>query len=302
MSALDLALPPRPAPARSPLRDAMRRVRASRLAVAGLGIIGFLTLCAIAAPWISIQHPDADGIWSAFMRDAKQPPSLRHWMGTDKLGRDLASRIVYGARTSLLIGVTSVSLAIAVGAALGAVAGFFGRWVDAVIMRLMDVMLAFPSLLLALGIVALTGPRLLNAMLAVGIVSIPTYARIVRASVLAEVGKDYVTASRALGVSPMRLLLHHVMPNALAPLIVAASLGIGTAILEAAGLGFLGLGAQPPLAEWGLMLADNRQSMTSFWWLVTCPGVAIMLTVLGFNLLGDGLRDVLDPRLRGGRR
>ncbi|MEO8082989.1 MAG: ABC transporter permease [Ardenticatenales bacterium] len=302
MSAADV-LPPRPPAAPlSPWRGALRRVRRSRLAMVGLGIIVLLAACAVFAPWLSVQHPDADGIWSAVMRESKQPPSLRHWMGTDKLGRDVASRVVYGARTSLLIGVTSVSLAIAVGTALGAVAGFFGRWTDGVIMRLMDVMLAFPSLLLALGIVSLTGPRLINAMLAVGIVSIPTYARIVRASVLAESGKDYVAASRALGAGPWRLLVRHVMPNALAPLIVAASLGIGTAILEAAGLGFLGLGAQPPLAEWGLMLADNRQSLSAYWWLVTFPGVAIMLTVLGFNLLGDGLRDILDPRLRGGRR
>lgn len=302
MSAVDRVLDRPAARVRPPWRDALRRVAGSRLAMAGLAIIGLLALCAVAAPLIAPQHPDADGIWAAYMREAKQPPSWRHWMGTDKLGRDLASRIVYGARTSLLIGVASVSLAIAVGAALGAVAGFFGRWVDGVIMRLMDIMLAFPSLLLALGIVTLTGPRLINAMLAVGIVSIPTYARIVRAGVLAEVGKDYVTASRALGAGPWRLLARHVLPNALAPLIVAASLGIGTAILEAAGLGFLGLGAQPPLAEWGLMLADNRQSLNAYWWLVTFPGVAIMLTVLGFNLLGDGLRDILDPRLRGGRR
>ncbi|MFN8422170.1 MAG: ABC transporter permease [Anaerolineae bacterium] len=251
MSAADLTMPRPPAPPLPPWRGALRRIRRSRLAMVGLGIITCLALCAVLAPWLSVQHPDADGIWTAFMRDSKQPPSPRHWMGTDKLGRDVASRIVYGARTSLLIGVASVSLAIVVGTALGAVAGFFGRWIDGLIMRLMDVMLAFPSLLLALGIVSLTGPRLINAMLAVGIVSIPTYARIVRASVLAETGKDYVHASRALGAGPWRLLVRHVMPNALAPLIVAASLGIGTAILEAAGLGFLGLGAQPPLAGGG---------------------------------------------------
>jgi ABC-type dipeptide/oligopeptide/nickel transport system permease subunit len=218
------------------------------------------------------------------------------------VGRDQWSRVIHAARVSLTIGLVSVSLAIVLGTILGAVAGFFGGWADSVLMRLIDVMLAFPSILLALGIVVLIGPGLRNVMIAVGLISVPTYARLVRASVIGEAGRDYVEASRALGAGPVRILTRHVMPNSLSPLIVAASLGIGTAILDAAGLGFLGLGAQPPLAEWGLMLSQYRGSLFTEWWLVAVPGIAIMLTVLGFNLLGDGLRDTLDPRLRGSGR
>jgi peptide/nickel transport system permease protein len=210
--------------------------------------------------------------------------------------------MLYGGRVTLLIGFSSVALAIATGTLLGALAGFLGGAVDTLIMRLMDIMLAFPSILLALAIVVFIGHGLFNVMLAVGIVSIPSYARIVRSSVLAEREKEYVTASLALGAGRARILFRHLLPNTLSPLIVAASLGVGTAILDAAGLGFLGLGAQPPLAEWGLMLSDNRQQLFTGWWLVVTPGIAIMLTVLGFNLLGDGLRDILDPRLRHGKR
>jgi peptide/nickel transport system permease protein len=282
----------------TPRSGALRRLLRNRLAVAGLSIIGVLALAALLAPIIATAHPDAHGIWSVDLRASRQVPSPAHPLGTDQLGRDQASRMLYGARVSLLIGFTAVSLAIAIGTLLGATAAFLGGWVDNIIMRAMDIMLAFPSILLALAIVAMIGPGLLNVMLAVGIVSIPTYARISRASVLAESTKDYVEASRAVGASRPRVLFRHLLPNSLSPLIVAASLGIGTAILDAAGLGFLGLGAQPPLAEWGLMLSDNRQKLFSEWWLVVTPGVAIMLTVLGFNLLGDGLRDTLDPRLR----
>ena len=288
------------APRRPPWRDALARVRRSRLAVAGLIIIGLLGAMAVAAPWIASEHPDDNGVWrKTDMRNREQPPSAEHWLGTDQLGRDTLSRMVYAARVSLSIGVVSVSLAILVGSMLGALAGYLGGAADMIIMRLMDIMLAFPSILLALAIVVLIGEGLINVMLAVGIVSVPTYARIVRSSVLGEVNREYVTASRALGAGGTRILFRHVLPNALAPLIVAASLGIGSAILDAAGLGFLGLGAQPPLAEWGLMLSDTRQKLFTAPWLVAFPGIAIMLTVLGFNLLGDGLRDVLDPRLRG---
>lgn len=287
---------------RPPWKDTLRRVTRSKLAMAGLLIIGLLVLVAILAPLLATEHPTpGSGIWAIHPRDAKLPPSAGAPLGTDPLGRDLASRMIYGARVSLVIGVFSVSLAIVVGMLLGATAGFFGGAVDMIVMRVMDVMLAFPSILLALAIVVLIGNGLLNVMLAVGIVSIPTYARIVRSGVLGESGREYVTASRALGASEHRILFRHVLPNALSPLIVAASLGIGAAILDAAGLSFLGLGAQPPLAEWGLMLSDYRQHLFTEWWLVAFPGVAIMLTVLGFNLLGDGLRDVLDPRLRGRR-
>jgi peptide/nickel transport system permease protein len=287
-------------PAPRPWQEALRRLRRNRLALAGLIIIGTLALAAVLAPVLSSDQPNPDGVWPTRLREVRRPPSPEHPLGTDALGRDQLSRMLYGARVSLVIGFTAVTLAILIGAALGAVAGFLGGKADSGIMRVMDIMLAFPSILLALAIVVIIGPGLTNVMLAVGIISIPTYARIVRASVLVEVNQEYVIASQALGASRRRMLWRHVMPNSLSPLIVAASLGIGVAILDAAGLGFLGLGAQPPLAEWGLMLSDNRQKLFTEWWLVVVPGVAIMLTVLGFNLLGDGLRDTLDPRLRHG--
>jgi peptide/nickel transport system permease protein len=289
------------APINTPWRDGMRRMLRNRLAVAGLCIIGFLALGAVLAPVIATEHPQKGGIWAVNPKLSKAAPAWEHPLGRDQLGRDQLSRMLYGARVSLLIGFAAVSLAIVIGMLLGSLAGFHGGWTDTGIMRVMDIMLAFPSILLALAIVAIIGPGLMNVLLAVGIISIPTYARIVRSSVLGEKTREYIDASVALGADRRRVLFRHILPNSLSPLIVAASLGIGTAILDAAGLGFLGLGGRPPLAEWGLMLSDNRQKLFSEWWLVAVPGIAIMLTVLGFNLLGDGLRDVLDPRLRGGR-
>jgi ABC-type dipeptide/oligopeptide/nickel transport system permease subunit len=282
----------------------------NRLALAGLIIIGTLVVIAVFAPLLAPEDPGPGGIWATNLRKAdgpppsgpRLPPSRWHPFGTDTVGRDQWSRVVHACRVSLTIGIVSVSLAILIGTTLGALAGFHGGWADSLLMRLVDVMLAFPSILLALGIVVLIGPGLRNVMIAVGLISVPTYARLVRASVIGETGRDYVEASRALGAGSSHLLLRHVLPNSMSPLIVAASLGIGTAILDAAGLGFLGLGAQPPLAEWGLMLSQYRGSLFTEWWLVAVPGVAIMLTVLGFNLLGDGLRDTLDPRLRGSGR
>jgi peptide/nickel transport system permease protein len=218
-------------------------------------------------------------------------------MGTDDLGRDMLSLIIYGSRISIRIGFFSVGLAIIIGVILGALSGYFGGAVDNIIMRLMDIMLAFPSILLALVIVAVIGPGLLNAMIAVGIVSIPTYARITRASVISERSREYVQASKALGANSFRLLVQHILPNALSPIIVAGSLGIATAILDAAGLGFLGLGAQPPTPEWGLLLSRNKSHIFTSPWMVVFPGISIMFLVLGFNLIGDGLRDALDPRL-----
>jgi peptide/nickel transport system permease protein len=285
-------------PLHQPRRAAVRRLLHHRLAVAGLLILGTLALGGILAPVLASEHPKASGIWATNLRAVREPPSRSHPLGTDQLGRDQWSRMLYGARVSLLIGFVAVGLAVLIGTVLGALAGYMRGKTDSLIMRFMDIMLAFPTVLLALAIVIIMGPGLRNVMLAVGIISIPTYARIVRGAVLSEATRDYAAASRALGASHARVLFVHVLPNCLSPLIVAASLGIGTAILEAAALGFLGLGAQPPLAEWGLMLSDNRQKLFSEWWLVATPGVAIMLTVLGFNLLGDGLRDVLDPRLR----
>lgn len=282
---------------RSPFRDAMRKLFSNKLAIVGMLMIGTVIVVAITAPWIASQHPDDNGVYEAFPRDNKLPPSIEHPMGTDVIGRDMLSLIIYGARISLVVGVFAVSLAIILGATLGAIAGFAGGTVDNLIMRIMDIMISFPTILLALVIVVILGPGLFNAMVAVGIVAIPAFARITRASVLGESGKDYVMAARSIGAGSRRVLWRHVMPNTLSPIIVAASLGIATAILDAAALGFLGLGAQPPTPEWGLLLSRNRGYMFTSPWMVFFPGISIMFLVLGFNLLGDGLRDALDPKL-----
>ncbi len=286
---------------RAPLVEGFRRLRRNRLAQVGIAVIGLIVFVALFAPWLASEHPNEVGIFQAHTESIKLSPSFQHLMGTDDLGRDLLSLIMYGARVSLLVGIFSVSFAIALGTLLGAVAGFLGGLVDSVIMRLMDIVLAFPSILLALVIVGSIGPGLFNAMLAVGIVSIPTYARITRAAVMGEKSKEYVSAIRALGAKPMSILWKHVLPNSLSPLIVAASLGIASAILDAAGLGFLGLGAQPPSPEWGLMLSRNKAHIFTSPWMVFFPGIAIMVLVLGFNLLGDGLRDAFDPKLDRGK-
>ncbi len=288
----------RPRRTRSPWMEVLQRLLRNKLALAGMAMIGLILIAALFAPLLAQQDPDENGIFQAFPRENKLAPSLEHPMGTDALGRDLLSLIIYGSRISIRVGVFAVGLAIVVGASLGAIAGYAGGFLDSLIMRAMDVMLAFPTILLALAIVVVIGPGLTNAMVAVGIVSIPTFARITRATVLGEVGRDYVTAARSVGASSGRILWRHIVPNALSPIIVAASLGIATAILDAAGLGFLGLGAQPPTPEWGLLLSRNKSHIFTSPWMVFFPGVSIMFLVLGFNLLGDGLRDALDPRLR----
>lgn len=282
----------------SPWVGVVERMLRNKLAIAGLLMIGFVIFVALFAPVLAQQHPSDAGIFQVNPRENKRPPSTEHPMGTDAVGRDMMSMIIYGARISIRIGVFAVGLAIIVGAVLGAIAGYAGGVLGTVIMRIMDIMLAFPSILLALAIVVVIGPGLFNAMIAVGIVAIPTYARISRASVLSENEKDYVLAAKALGVRSHRILGRHILPNILSPIIVTASLGIATAILDAAGLGFLGLGAQPPTPEWGLLLSRNQKYMFTSPWLVFFPGISIMFLVLGFNLLGDGLRDALDPRLR----
>jgi peptide/nickel transport system permease protein len=275
------------------VKDAIERLLRDRLAIAGMVIIGTLLLMALLADVLAPYDPIVQEILKR-----RQPPSSEHWLGLDDLGRDILSRIIYGTRISLQVGVVSVSMAILVGAVVGAVAGYLGGWVDTIAMRVMDVMLAFPALLLAIAVVTILGPGLLNMLYAIAIVSIPMYARIVRASVLTIKEQDYIIAARSVGVPPTRLLFRDVFPNCLTPLIVQGTLGIGTAILDAAGLSFLGLGAQPPQPEWGAMLGQGRYSMFTAPHIVVFPGIAIMLTVLGFNLLGDGLRDALDPRLR----
>jgi dipeptide transport system permease protein len=221
-----------------------------------------------------------------------------HLLGTDAIGRDILSRIIFGSRLSLLIGVAVVTISVVVGTALGLLAGYFRGIFEIGVMRLMDIILTLPSLLLAIVIVAILGPGLVNAMLAVAIVVLPHYVRITRAAVISEASRDYVTAARMNGAGPWRIMISEILPNCTAPLIVQASLGISAAILDAAALGFLGLGAQPPSPEWGTMLADAREFVLRAWWVVTFPGLIILITVLAFNLLGDGLRDALDPKLK----
>lgn len=278
---------------RSPSRDAIRHLRRNPIAVAGVAILGVLLLLALLADVVAPHDPTFQTLTS---RNA--PPSAAHLMGLDALGRDVLSRIIYGARISLFIGFFTVGSAVVIGTLVGAAAGYVGGWVDNGLMRLMDVMLAFPGLLLAIAVVAILGPGLTNALYAIAFVSIPVYARIVRASILSIKELDYVLASRAIGAHPFRILFRSILPNALTPLLVQATLGVASAILEAAALSFVGLGAQPPQPEWGLMLAQHRNLVFTAPHTVFFPGLAIMLTVLGFNLLGDGLRDALDPRLR----
>jgi ABC-type dipeptide/oligopeptide/nickel transport system permease subunit len=288
---------------RTPFHDTMRRLVRHRSAQVGAVLLGFLILVAIFAPLLAPYDPTKilrdvkrrDGPCIHFLGCAADKP--QHFFGVDGNGRDLLSRIIFGSRLSLEVGLATVTFAIVVGVALGAVAGYSGGWIDNIIMRVMDVMLAFPSLLLSIAIVTVLGQGLVNALLAIAFVSIPIYARIIRASVLQVKEQDFVSASRALGMSPLGILWTHVLPNALTPLIVQGTLGIASAILDAAALSFLGLGAEPPTPEWGLMLGEERNSVFNAPHLVFFPGLAIMITVLAFNLLGDGLRDALDPRL-----
>jgi ABC-type dipeptide/oligopeptide/nickel transport system permease subunit len=299
-------------PLRSPLQDTIRRILRNRSAIVGLVMISILVLLAIFADVISTHNP----IQSMLEIPGEAVPGVRlpakapcipafgctdpaHLMGLDLNARDVFSRIIHGTRVSLQIGLLVVAFSAAVGTLVGLVAGYFGGWVDDLLMRSMDVLLAFPSLLLAIAIVTVAGRGLQNALLALGIVSIPIYARLTRASVLSAKEMEYVIAGRALGAGPLRLMFLNILPNVLTPLIVQATLGIGTAVIETAGLSFLGLGAQPPTPEWGQMLAESRAYVFTAPHMVFFPGMAITFCVLGFNLLGDGLRDALDPRLRG---
>jgi peptide/nickel transport system permease protein len=279
-------------------RDIERRLLRHRGGVAGL----LVTLCffamALLAPWLSPYDPLAQNL-----EQRLQAPSQAHLMGTDDFGRDIFSRVIYGARISLTVGFIAIGIAVTGGLVLGLVAGFYttGRWgrlIDHAIMRTGDIMLAFPTVLLAIAIVTAFGPGLRNAMLAIAIIYLPRFVRIVRASVLVEKGQTYIEAGQALGVSNQRLLFRHLLPNALSPVIVQATLGLAEAIIEAAALSFLGLGATPPTPEWGAMLSEGRSYLRLAPWVTFFPGMAIFLIVVSFNLLGDGLRDALDPRLR----
>jgi dipeptide transport system permease protein len=282
-----------------PWREFWGAFSANRGAVLGLAVIAVLLLVALLAPWIAPHAPNQTDSTAFLLPPAwQQGGSATHLLGTDAIGRDILSRLMFGARLSLSIGIAVVAISAAAGIALGLIAGFFRGVLEIAIMRLMDVVLTLPSLLLAIVIVAILGPGLLNAMLAVAVVVLPHYVRITRAAVISEISRDYVTAARISGAGTLRLMFREVLPNCAAPLIVQASLGVSTAILDAAALGFLGLGAQPPSPEWGTMLADAREFVLRAWWVVTFPGLAILAAVLAFNLLGDGLRDALDPKLK----
>ncbi len=299
--AADTSLPAGTAPSAppGPLREFWASFSANTGAVIGLAVVIGVLLLAAFAPWIAPYPPDQTNPAALLKPPAWQEGGSRAWLlGTDAIGRDLLSRLIHGARLSLVIGIAVVALSTVVGIALGLAAGLFRGWFETAVMRLMDVILSLPSLLLAIVIVAVLGPGLMNAMFAVALVVLPHYVRLTRAAVIAEMAKDYVTAARVAGAGRWRLMLREVLPNCAAPLIVQASLGISTAILDAAAIGFIGLGAQPPAAEWGTMLADAREFVLRAWWVVTFPGLAILVTVLAFNLLGDGLRDALDPKLK----
>lgn len=279
--------------ATSPLKDSFDELRKNRFALAGLVIIIFFILLGIFAPLIT-----SYGYEEQQLVNRLQAPSSEYWLGTDDVGRDIFSRIAYGARISLQVGFFAVTGALLFGTMLGIIAGYFGRWVDMIISRIFDILLAFPSILLAIAIVAILGPSLQNALIAIAIVNVPIFGRLVRSRVISLREEEYIMAARAQGMKNGRIIFHHILPNSLAPIIVQATLGFGTAILEAAALGFLGLGAQAPLPEWGKMLAEARDFIQLAPWTLIAPGISIMLVVLGFNLIGDGLRDALDPRMK----
>ncbi len=273
-------------------QDAWRRLLASWNGRVGLAVVTLIVLTAVLAPIIDPYDASTD----SNLRMSRKPPSAEHPFGTDRLGRDLFRRIIHGTRISLTVGVVVVFLSGTAGVLLGLAAGYFGRGIDTVIMRIMDVLLAFPGILLAISIVAVRGPGLTNTMIAVAVVGIPGYARVTRSMVLSLRERDFVQAAESVGVKDNRIMFRHILPNSLSPLIVQATLGVGGAILFAAALGFLGLGAQPPTPEWGAMISDAIPFLQTSPHMVFFPGIAIMITVLGFNLLGDGLRDALDPQ------
>jgi peptide/nickel transport system permease protein len=274
-------------------REGWRSFKKNKMAIVGTGIVLFFILLAIFAPFLAPY-----GINEQNLSLRLQAPSKEHLFGTDDFGRDILSRVIYGARISLWVGFFSVLGSVIAGSLLGIIAGYYGRWIDGVISRIFDIMLAFPSILLAIGIVAVLGPSLQNALIAIAVINIPNFGRLIRSRVLSIKQEEYITAAKAIGMSDTRILFHHILPNSMAPIIVQGTLAIATAIIEAAALGFLGLGAQPPNPEWGKMLADSKDFLTQAPWTMIFPGLAIMLTVLGFNLMGDGLRDALDPRMK----
>ncbi|RBP85032.1 dipeptide ABC transporter permease DppC [Marinomonas rhizomae] len=283
----------------TPLQEFWHYFSSNKGAVAGLVVIAIICFMAVFANFVA-PHSPSDQYRDALLL----PPAWLdggNWsfvLGTDDVGRDILSRLIYGSRLSIAVGIVAVTASLVMGILLGLIAGYFKGMIDTAIMRIVDIMLAMPSLLLAIAIVAILGPSIVNAALAISIVSLPHYVRLTRAATMAEMSRDYVTSSRVIGASPLRLMFICILPNCLAPLIVQATLGFSSAILDMAALGFLGLGAQPPTPEWGSMLADALQFVQRAWWVVTFPGLMILITVLAFNLMGDGLRDALDPKLK----
>ncbi|HSV91858.1 MAG TPA: ABC transporter permease [Desulfobacterales bacterium] len=273
--------------------EVWRRLKRNKAALAGGAIVAVFVLVALAAPLIAPYPPDEGDLGQRL-----KPPSAAHWLGTDALGRDVLSRIIYGARVSLQIQVVAVLIALVLGTLLGMFGGYYGGWADNVIMRGMDILLAFPGIFLAISIIAVLGPGLVNLMLAAGIYSVPQFARIVRGSILSLKEKEFVEAARAAGESDRSILFRYLLPNSMAPIIIQTTLRMATVLLTASGLSFLGLGVQPPQAEWGAMLSTARPYLITAPHVATFPGLAIMLVVMGFNLFGDGLRDSLDPRLK----
>lgn len=273
--------------------DRWKRLKKQKSALVGLGIIVIFILIGALAPVIAPGSAE-----EVDLQQSLQPPSSDHLFGTDDLGRDVLSRVIYGARVSLWVGFFSVCASVIVGCFLGLIAGYYGGWVDTIISRCFDIILAFPSILLSIAIVTILGLGLTNALIAVAIVGIPTYGRLIRSRVISVSEEEYIASARVIGMSRSRILIKYVLPNSIAPVIVQATLGFGSAIISAASLGFLGLGAQPPTPEWGAMISQSRQYLLTSYWTVLYPGLAIMLTVLGFNMLGDGLRDALDPKMK----
>ncbi|MFP7272447.1 ABC transporter permease [Bacillus safensis] len=290
----ELELPqPKDERSQSLILESMKQFFQHKLAVIGSVIVFLFLILAIFAPLIAPYEINEQSLGERF-----SAPSAAHWFGTDDFGRDIFSRVVHGARISLWVGFFSVLGSVILGTLLGLIAGYGGRVLDAVISRLFDILLAFPSILLAIAIVSILGPSLQNALIAIAIINVPTFGRLVRSKVLSIKQEEYVLAAKAVGMSHGRIVLRHILPNSMVPVIVQATLAIGTAIIEAAALGFLGLGAQAPSPEWGKMLADARPYLVQAPWTLFFPGIAIMLTVLGFNLMGDGLRDTLDPKMK----
>ncbi|MED4553244.1 ABC transporter permease [Lysinibacillus capsici] len=276
-----------------PWLEGWRSFKKSKVSLVGAGIVIFFIILAVIGPFIAPQ-----GINEQDLTKRLLAPSVDHWFGTDDFGRDIFSRIIHGARISLWVGFFSVILSVIIGSLLGIIAGYYGKWIDTIISRIFDIMLAFPSMLLAIAVVSVLGPSLQNALIAIAIINVPNFGRLIRSKVLSVKEEEYIVAAKAIGMRDARILFSHILPNSITPIIVQGTLAIATAIIEAAALGFLGLGAQAPAPEWGKMLADARKFLLNAPWTMIFPGLAIMLTVLGFNLMGDGLRDALDPKMK----